>query len=165
MPRSLGKLQVRLLAILESRHEPLDTFELTALAFEVRPRARGRGLERTQVNSTHRALQRLAEAKLIMELGRNFRGGRTQWASLQVGLPLAIRRAQTLNEFDAAEGRHAAVLHRLGEMRPLIHRAQALGIEVAESRMSPARAETPEIAPLPRSHRETEGPTPQGVGG
>jgi hypothetical protein len=82
MSRGHGKLQTTLLSIFAENDRLLDTFELTALAFDIKPDHSGRCIVNDgHLSSTRRALAKLAREGAIAAVGGHFRRGRVMWAS------------------------------------------------------------------------------------
>jgi hypothetical protein len=87
MSRGRGKVQRRLLDILNADDRAFETFELTAQVFGVAPDERGQILVTdAQLVAVRRALQRLACERVIRSFGRGFRDGRRRWANLRPDL-------------------------------------------------------------------------------
>ena len=82
MSRGHGRLQTTLLSIFAANDKLLDTFELTALAFDIKPDHSGRCIvDDAHLSSTRRALAKLAREGAIAAVGGSFRHGRVMWAS------------------------------------------------------------------------------------
>jgi hypothetical protein len=128
MSKGYGKIQRRLLEILNDDERLFETFELAAAIFDVEP-AR---LNAAQLVTVRRALQKLAGEGAVVDLGRRgWSGGRRRWASERAALRYKIHAMQEENAADAAQGNRsaAAIKNRAREMRPLINRARDLGID------------------------------------
>jgi hypothetical protein len=76
------KLREKLLSTIRA-HECVDTFWLTAVAFEdfLVESPEAVLVTGAQLASVHRALSGLAKQELIVRLGRRFRNGRTHWCT------------------------------------------------------------------------------------
>ena len=127
MSRGAGKLQRRLLAILEEDEDLIDTYELTARAFDYEADADGQiTLNEVHLVSVRRALSGLVRTGKLLDLGRHWRGGRKHWANERVALRYLIRTMQMQNVM--ATG--AEVRKQAETMLPLIERANELGVDL-----------------------------------
>jgi hypothetical protein len=82
MSRGHGKLQTTLLSIIAENDRLLDTFELTALAFDIKPDQSGRCIiDDAHLSSARRALAKLAREGAIAAASGHFRHGRVMWSS------------------------------------------------------------------------------------
>lgn len=87
MSRGHGKVQQRLLDILNGDDRAFETFELTARVFDVSSNEDGEILVTdAQLVAVRRALQRLACERVIRSFGRGFGDGRRRWANLHPGV-------------------------------------------------------------------------------
>lgn len=96
MSRGLGKVQRMCLDVLDKQESTLDSIEIA-----------GRALDKCEINdsehvSFRRALRKLADRGLVVDMGRGFRDGRRHWA-----LPDVARRY--FERVEVAFGRRAAM--------------------------------------------------------
>ena len=127
MSRGAGKLQRRLLAILEEDEGLIDTYDLTARAFDYEADADGQiALSETHLVSVRRALSGLVRTGKLHDLGRHWRMGRKHWGNERVALRYLIRTMQMQN----VTGTSAEVRERAKTMLPLIERANELGVDL-----------------------------------
>lgn len=96
MSRGLGKVQRMCLDVLTEQEKMLDSIEIA-----------GRALDKEAINdsehvSFRRALRKLADRGLVVDMGRGFRDGRRCWA-----LPDAAKRY--FERVESAFGRRAAM--------------------------------------------------------
>lgn len=132
MSKGHGRVQRRLLEILNSEDRVCETFALTALVFEALPGPEGATLlTAAQVVATRRALRKLADDRRIFDMG--YLGRRKVWASERVGLPLKFAEMQRENLAIATSDPSRAAENmrtRLEEMQPLRARAEELGVNL-----------------------------------
>src|SRR3954468_8589599 len=82
MSRGPGIVQRRILDILAEHDRLIDTIELAALVFDVRPNDAGQYLlSEARLVSVRRALGKFAKEGKAIDCGRNWRSGRRCWAS------------------------------------------------------------------------------------
>ena len=127
MSRGPGKLQRRLLAILEEDEGLIDTYELTARAFDYEPDETGQiMLSDARLVSVRRALSGLVRTGKLHDLGRHWRRGRKHWGNERTALRYLIRTMQIQNVTSTS----AEVGERAKTMLPLIERAHELGVDL-----------------------------------
>jgi hypothetical protein len=126
MSKGHGKLQRRLLEILNTEARVFETFELVARAFDVPVGAQGVTLvTAAQIVAARRALQKLAGEGAVFDLG--YSGRRKAWANERLGLRHKIRMMQMQNARDRDTGTIVRRYHE--EMAPLLKRAAELGVD------------------------------------
>ncbi len=84
---AIDRVERALIEILGRNRKPVDTYELTALVFDVKPDRSGRiEVNDAQLTSVRRALLNLKRAGKAVDMGRRWHGGRRRWASERVGV-------------------------------------------------------------------------------
>ena len=95
MSRGHGRIERTLLAVLDQQAEPVDTFALAALVYDVPADPDGVvRLTAAQLSSVRRALGRLQRIGLAFDCGRRRAINRTHWAGERIGVPFVIRMAE-----------------------------------------------------------------------
>jgi hypothetical protein len=131
MSKGHGKLQRRLLQILNAEARIFETFELVALVFEVSAQDDQEEIFVTaaQIVAVRRALQKLASEGAVFDLG--YDGRRKAWANERVGLRYKIRMMQLQNArlADVGTTDTDSFMRRFKEMEPFLKRAAELGVD------------------------------------
>ena len=82
MSRGHGTIERALISILSRRRKPVDTYELTALAFDLKPDRSGCiAVNDAQLVSVRRALRNLKRAGKAFDMGTGWGDRRRRWAS------------------------------------------------------------------------------------
>jgi hypothetical protein len=130
MSRGPGRIQSRLLRLLEETAGVIDTFSAAATVYDCRPDADGTTtIPESQLVAVRRALASLAKQGKVYA-GHRGRDGRRLWANERIGLWMELRTMQRANVIDVSEGREDRYRERVDKMLPMLARAQALGIDV-----------------------------------
>jgi hypothetical protein len=119
MSRGHGRIERALLAVLDATDDHLNTFELTATAFELQPDSTGLvGISPAQLSAVRRALGKLAREGLVVPVGlsetspgRGWHDRRAHWISARALPAYRQREEANLDRLAAAIAANRLATH------------------------------------------------------
>jgi hypothetical protein len=143
MSRGLGRIQRDIIALLEARDKLIDTYDVAADIYGLKPNDENWILlNDAQLVSVRRAFVKLAAVGKVIKVYRGH-NKRAYWANERLGLWWKLRHMQEQNLHLGHAGKDEDLRANIDKMLPMLRRASELGVSPDRPYEQQGRVGTP----------------------